>query len=83
MALQELNHWSEEQLQQVASDGWGHAHTSFLRTNTGYHLGLTSAVPFELIRRTTAGFHHGMIHVRFFHNGARRPRGPWRGDDRC
>merc|ERR1712130_1081113 len=64
LALQELNGWDEALLQTYALQ-WGHPYAVFLRADTGYHLGLTARLPFDVIRTRHQGFWHGMIHVRF------------------
>lgn len=73
LALQELNRWDERLLQERALR-WGHNHTQFLHTNSGYHLGFTSSLPFTLIRARTEGFHHGMLHVEFERGSGAIPR---------
>lgn len=73
LALQELNRWDESLLQERALR-WGHNHTQFLHTNSGYHMGFTSSLPFRLVRARTEGFHHGMLHVEFERESGAIPR---------
>jgi len=63
LALQELNGWSDDILGERAAL-WNHTYWTFLETDSGYHMGITSRLPFEVIRLRTEGFHHGMIHIR-------------------
>ena len=63
IALQELNHWSENILAEAAKM-WGHNYTIYLPTPFGYDMGISSKIPFEVIRLRTQGFHHGMIHIK-------------------
>ena len=63
VALQELNSWSLDSLNKSALQ-WGHEYVTFLPARTGYNLGMTSRLPFEVIRLRTEGFWHGMIHVK-------------------
>ena len=72
VALQELNHWTEFGLKDKAK-AWGHDYTTFLETKTGYHMGITSRLPFEVIRLRTDGFWHGMIHIRMIPNNSTVP----------
>jgi len=59
VALQELNGYTPEKLQQDAS-AWGHSHSALLKQD-GFPTGLTSRFPITEERRIKEGFHHGLL----------------------
>ena len=62
VALQELTHIRSETLQGLA-DGWGHPHSSLLKTS-GFSVGLTSRWPIEVVEKRLEGMHHGYLHAK-------------------
>ena len=60
VALQELNGLTEDSLNKLASR-WGHPHSAILKEH-GFPVGLTSALPIQVIKRQIDGFHHGYLH---------------------
>ena len=59
IALQELNNYTEEGLAKDAKS-WGHPHTALLKED-GFPTGITSKYPIEDLKKTTNGYHHGML----------------------
>ena len=59
IALQELNNYTEEDLAKDAKS-WGHPHTALLKED-GFPTGITSKYPIEDLKKTTNGYHHGML----------------------
>ena len=63
LALSELNHWNQDQLQQFGEE-LDMPHTYFLTTNTGYHLGIASRYSLKIISKSTKpNWHHGFLYV--------------------
>lgn len=62
IGFQELNAFTPEKLQQLASQ-WGHPYTLLLKEE-GYPIGITSKTPLELKSRMLGGFWHGMLHAK-------------------
>jgi endonuclease/exonuclease/phosphatase family metal-dependent hydrolase len=63
LGLSELNHFSERKLQKFG-ESVGMPHTFFLYTRHGYHLGVVSRHPFDLVsKETEEPWHHGHIYV--------------------
>ncbi len=62
VALQELTNITDDRLVELAA-GWGHDHSALLKTD-GFSVGVTAALPIEVIERTIEGLHHGCLHVR-------------------
>lgn len=62
VSLQELNGYTDEKLAQDAK-AWGHSHSALLKTR-GFPTGITSRKPIDDIRRTQAGFHHGLLRAK-------------------
>lgn len=63
VALQELNGYTEEKLRSDAEQ-WGHPYSAIYQTKTGYHLGLTSVKPIEIIKTNQNKMTHGLQHCR-------------------
>ena len=59
IALQELNSYTEEGLAKDAKS-WGHPHAALLKED-GFPTGITSKYPIEDLKKTTKGYHHGML----------------------
>ena len=59
VALQELNHYTLENLKQDAGS-WGHQHAALLKEK-GFPTGITSRWPLTHVVRTLEGFHHGLL----------------------
>ena len=62
VSLQELNHYTPEQLAEDAKD-YGHDYSALLKQE-GFPTGITSRYPIEDIQRTEEGFHHGLLRVK-------------------
>ena len=63
LGLSELNHFSDRKLQQFGASV-GMPHTYFLYAKSGYHLGVVSKHPFDMISKETEElWHHGHIYV--------------------
>lgn len=62
VALQELNGYSQEQLEADAK-AWGHNHTVLLKED-GFPTGITSKYPISEVRRIRESMHHGLIRCR-------------------
>jgi len=63
ISLNELNGWTKESLKQQAIN-WNHQYSAFLETNSGFHIGITSKYPIEVLKKQTEGFRHGILIVR-------------------
>lgn len=62
VALQELNRYTSESLNQLAQN-WGHKHSAILKEK-GFPVGLSSRQPIEVLERKVEGFHHGYLHCK-------------------
>ena len=62
VALQELNGYTQAELEEVAAE-WGHDHAAILKKG-GFPVGLTSSQPIEVIDLRVKGFHHGYLHCK-------------------
>ena len=66
VALQELNDYTEETLQDMAKM-WHHPYSQLCEVKSGFHLGLTSREPLENVHPVTKeGIWHGLIHAQTF-----------------
>ncbi len=66
VALQELNDYTEETLQDMAKM-WNHPYSQLCEVKSGFHLGLTSREPLENVHPVTKeGIWHGLIHAQTF-----------------
>jgi endonuclease/exonuclease/phosphatase family metal-dependent hydrolase len=64
VGLNEMNGWEADTFA-VQARAWGYNHSTFLLAPTGYHLGMMSKQPMELLhKKTGAPLHHGLLVAR-------------------
>jgi endonuclease/exonuclease/phosphatase family metal-dependent hydrolase len=64
VGLNEMNGWNHDTFATQAR-AWGYNHSTFLAAPTGYHLGMMSKQPMELLHnKTGAPLHHGLLLAR-------------------
>jgi endonuclease/exonuclease/phosphatase family metal-dependent hydrolase len=62
VSLQELNEYTPDKLAEDAKR-YGHSYSVLLKED-GFPTGITSRYPIEDVRKTTKGFHHGLLRVK-------------------